>query len=142
MQPAVDDRPAGRFGIAEITIDRGAGADQNFSAVVDPDFDARHRLADTVQRNLSFWLRGGQGRSLGLAVELAEIDAKRAKEQKRVLPHGFAPGIGAAGVRHAEKILDRPKHKNFAKEAGEPVGEARRFARQSRRSRSIARGMK
>src|SRR5271156_2551247 len=76
VQPAVNDRLARRIRIVEITIDRGTGAHQNVAAVVDPHLDAWHRLADAMQRDLAFGLRGGQSCGFGLTVELPKINAE------------------------------------------------------------------
>src|ERR1700745_124578 len=85
-------------------------------------------LADAVHVHLPFRLRRGERRCFGLAVELAQIDAKRAEEQERVFAHRFAARIGAMHAGHSEKILDRTEDQEFAEIAGKPLGRAGRFA--------------
>ncbi len=115
----------------------------NLSAVVDPDLDAGHRLADRMQHDLTFGLRCRQRRGFGLSVELAKIDAERAKEQECILAHRLAPGVGAVGARHAEKVLERTETQKFRRRS-RAIRSARPGALPASRarSRSIARGMK
>ena len=76
---------------------------------------------DVVRR-----LRSRERAVLGLSVELVQVEAERAEEQKRVFADGFACREGAFGTRQAELIAQRRVDEHVAERAQERAHESRR----------------
>jgi len=81
-----------------------------------------------MQLNLVERLHGIEGATLGLAVQLAQVDTERAVEEEGVLAHRLATGQRRAHTVEAELVLDRPVEQVLAQTVHQPLGQAGRLA--------------
>ena len=81
-----------------------------------------------MQPHLVDVLHRVEGAALGLAVELAQLDAERAVEHERVLAERLAAGEGVAHAGHAELVLDRAADQPLAERPQQPLGAASALA--------------
>ena len=128
VQPAVGERLARRLVLLVVAVEDALRAHQDLAAVADPHLDAGERPADRVQPHLVRVLHRVEGAALGLAVELAQLDAERAVEDEGVLADRLAAGEGIAHARQAELVLDRAADEQFAERPQRALPGARRAA--------------
>ena len=117
VQPAVLQRLARGRLVLEVAAEHAAGADHDLAGVADLHLHARQRPAHGVELDLVGRLHGVVGAALGLAVELAQLEAERAVEDEGVLADGLAAGEGMAQARQPELVLDRGHHQELAERA-------------------------
>ena len=101
-------RFGGLFGLAIIADEHARRFELNLAIPGDAQFDMRRRRADGVGADRAVGLRGHVKERLRLAVELLEVQSKRAIESEEVGADRFARGIGDADFREAEHVLERP----------------------------------
>src|SRR5205807_6686390 len=82
-------------------------AHQDLAAFGNLDFDARRRLADSVELDPAVGLKADVGAGLGRAVQLLQVDADRTIKAEQVGADGSARRIGDAYAAHAENVAQR-----------------------------------
>ena len=86
----------------------------------DAQLHMRRGRADRVGAHGAVGLRGDIEKSLGLAVELLQVEPERAIEREQVRADRLAGGIGDANAREAERVLQRAIDQEIAERVMQP----------------------
>ena len=104
----------------------------HLALIGDADVDIGRSRPDRIGANRAILLNGDVEKGLGLAVELLEIDAKRAEEGEQVLADRLARRIGDADVGKAKHILQRRVDQEVSERIGDAARQRRRAALEDR----------
>ena len=129
LDEAVLGGDLGGLGIVlEIAHEHARRLEQHLAIVGDAQLHVRHHRPDRIGEDLPVRLRGEIEERFGLAIELLQVEADRAKEREQIGPDRLAGRVGGAHAREPEDVLERPVDQKFAEPIGEPAGQRHRLA--------------
>ncbi len=130
--PAVGGlRRCRRLGVLVVGVKHPGRAEQYLAIVRQFHLDVFDRRAHRIRTHLVVELHGDEGRCLGLAVDLLQVDADGSVEVEHVRADGLAGGIGQPRAAVAELVLQRFVDHDPADGIADAIGQRRGLAGQS-----------
>ncbi len=120
-------RLLGRLGRLVVLAKQAGRTNQDFASVGQLDLHAFDRWTDSVSLDAPVFLHAHEHRGFGRAIQLLQVDAKRAIESKQIGPDRFAGGVGDSHAAHAEGVPQRRINEPVAERIKEPACKVNRL---------------